>query len=431
MHKILLKGGRVVDPELNLNQIMDVLIGDELILAVEPSIDDANAEIIDCSGKIVAPGFIDAHVHLREPGLEYKEDIESGAKAAVAGGFTAVCCMPNTKPICDNRSLVEFIQRRAEQVGAAKVYPLASITKGEQGEELTEMGELRACGAVGVSDDGKPVINGEVMRNALEYSSMFNLPVASHLEDPYLSEGRVMHHGAVSTRLGLKGIPAAAEEIMAYRDLQLAKLVNGKIHLCHLSASNSVRLLEQAQQDGIRASGEVTVHHLILTDEIVEISQYDSNTKINPPLRSETDRKALVKGVRDGVISAIVTDHAPHHLDDKRMEFDYAAFGISGLETAVALVLDRLVSTGELSLEVAIRALSQGPASVYGLPTRNIKKGAFANITILDLEEERVVNPKDFKSKGKNTPYAGWTLKGWPVCTLVDGQVRYRRGERI
>lgn len=431
MHKILLKGGRVVDPELNLNQIMDVLIGDELILAVEPSIDDANAEIIDCSGKIVAPGFIDAHVHLREPGLEYKEDIESGAKAAVAGGFTAVCCMPNTKPICDNRSLVEFIQRRAEQVGAAKVYPLASITKGEQGEELTEMGELRACGAVGVSDDGKPVINGEVMRNALEYSSMFNLPVASHLEDPYLSEGRVMHHGAVSTRLGLKGIPAAAEEIMAYRDLQLAKLVNGKIHLCHLSAANSVRLLEQAQQDGIRASGEVTVHHLILTDEIVEISQYDSNTKINPPLRSETDRKALVKGVRDGVISAIVTDHAPHHLDDKRMEFDYAAFGISGLETAVALVLDRLVSTGELSLEVAIRALSQGPASVYGLPTRNIKKGAFANITILDLEEERVVNPKDFKSKGKNTPYAGWTLKGWPVCTLVDGQVRYRRGERI
>ena len=431
MHKILLKGGRVVDPELNLNQIMDVLIGDELILAVEPSIDDANAEIIDCSGKIVAPGFIDAHVHLREPGLEYKEDIESGAKAAVAGGFTAVCCMPNTKPICDNRSLVEFIQRRAEQVGAAKVYPLASITKGEQGEELTEMGELRACGAVGVSDDGKPVINGEVMRNALEYSSMFNLPVASHLEDPYLSEGRVMHHGAVSTRLGLKGIPAAAEEIMAYRDLQLAKLVNGKIHLCHLSASNSVRLLEQAQQDGIRASGEVTVHHLILTDEIVERSEYDTNTKINPPLRSEIDRKALIKGVRDGVISTIVTDHAPHHLDDKRMEFDYAAFGISGLETAVALVLDRLVSTGELSLEVAIRALSQGPASVYGLPTRNIKKGAFANITILDLEEERVVNPKDFKSKGKNTPYAGWTLKGWPVCTLVDGQVRYRRGERI
>lgn len=431
MHKILLKGGRVVDPELNLNRILDVLIGAKVILAVEPNIDDANAEIIDCSGKIVAPGFIDAHIHLREPGLEYKEDIESGAMAAVTGGFTAVCCMPNTKPICDNRSVVEFILHRAEQVGAAKVYPLASITKGEQGDELTEMGELHSCGAVGVSDDGKPVINGEVMRNALEYSSMFNLPVASHLEDPYLSEGRVMHHGAVSTRLGLKGIPAAAEEIMAYRDLQLAKLVHGKIHLCHLSAANSVRLLEQAQQDGIQATGEVTVHHLVLTDEIVEISQYDTNTKINPPLRTEIDRKALIKGVRDGVISAIVTDHAPHHLDDKRMEFDYAAFGISGLETAVALVLDRLVSTGELSLEVAIRALSQGPALVYGLPSRNIRKGAFANITILDLEEVRVVNPNDFKSKGKNTPYTGWTLKGWPICTLVDGQVRYRRGERI
>jgi dihydroorotase len=431
MRKILLKGGRVLDPALHLNQMMDVLIGNDLILEVASNIDDADAEIIDCCGKIIAPGFIDAHVHLREPGLEYKEDIESGAKAAVAGGFTAVCCMPNTKPICDNRSLVEFIQHRAEQVGAAKVYPLASITKGEQGEELTEMGELRACGAVGVSDDGKPVINGEVMRNALEYSSMFKLPVASHLEDPYLSEGRVMHHGAVSTRLGLKGIPAAAEEIMAYRDLQLAKLVSGRIHLCHLSAANSVRLLEQAQQDGIQATGEVTVHHLILTDEIVEQSQYDTNTKINPPLRSEADRKALIRGVREGVISAIVTDHAPHHLDDKRMEFDYAAFGISGLETAVALVLDRLVSTGELSLEEAIRALSQGPASVYGLPARSIEKGAVANITILDLEEERVVNPQDFVSKGKNTPYSGWTLKGWPVCTLVEGQVRYRREERI
>jgi len=431
MRRILLKGGRVVDPALHLNQRMDVLIESDRILEVASNINDADAEIIDCCGKIIAPGFIDAHVHLREPGLEYKEDIESGAKAAVAGGFTAVCCMPNTKPICDNRSLVEFIQRRAEQVGAAKVYPLASITKGEQGEELTEMGELRACGAVGVSDDGKPVINGEVMRNALEYSSMFKLPVASHLEDPYLSEGRVMHHGAVSTRLGLKGIPAAAEEIMAYRDLQLAKLVSGRIHLCHLSAANSVRLLEQAQQDGIQATGEVTVHHLILTDEIVEQSQYDTNTKINPPLRSEADRKALIRGVRDGVISAIVTDHAPHHLDDKRMEFDYAAFGISGLETAVALVLDRLVSTGELSLEEAIRALSQGPASVYGLPARSIEKGAIANITILDLEEERVVNPQDFVSKGKNTPYSGWTLKGWPVCTLVEGQVRYRREERI
>ena len=431
MNKILLKGGRVIDPALNMDCIADILIENGHIAEIALKIEDQSAELIDCRGKVIAPGFIDAHVHLREPGLEYKEDIESGAKAAVAGGFTAVCCMPNTKPICDNRSLVEFIQRRAEQVGAAKVYPLASITKGEKGEELTEMGELKACGAVGVSDDGKPVINGEVMRNALEYSSMFNLPVASHLEDPYLSEGRVMHHGAVSTRLGLKGIPSAAEEIMAYRDLQLAKLVNGKIHLCHLSTANSVRLLQQAQQEGIQATGEVTIHHLILTDEIVEQSNYDTNTKINPPLRSETDRKALVQGVRNGAISAIVTDHAPHHLDDKRMEFDYAAFGISGLETAVALVLDRLVGRGELTLHEAIRALSQGPASIYALPSRTLAKGAVANITILDLEEERIVDPKSFRSKGKNTPYAGWTLKGWPICTLVEGQVRYRREEQI
>lgn len=431
MNRILLKGGRIIDPTLHIDQMGDLLIVEDLIHAVGDGLTDEKALVVDCQGKIIAPGFIDAHVHLREPGLEYKEDIESGAKAAAAGGFTAVCCMPNTKPICDNRSLVEFIQRRAEQVGASKVYPLASITKGEQGEELTEMGELRQCGAVGISDDGKPVINGEVMRNALEYSSMFDLPVASHLEDPYLSEGRVMHHGAVSTRLGLKGIPAAAEEIMAYRDLQLAKLVGGKIHLCHLSAANSVRLLSQAQKEGIRATGEVTVHHLVLTDEVVESSQYDTNTKINPPLRTEADRQALLQGVREGTIGAIVTDHAPHHIDDKRMEFDYAAFGISGLETAVALVMDRLVSRGDLSIQEAIHAFSQGPAAIYGLPERLIQNGLKANLTILDLNEQRVVDPQSFVSKGKNSPYTGWALTGWPVCTIVEGKICYRREDRI
>lgn len=431
MNRILLKGGRIIDPTLHIDQMGDLLIVEDLIHAVGDGLTDKKALVVDCQGKIIAPGFIDAHVHLREPGLEYKEDIESGAKAAAAGGFTAVCCMPNTKPICDNRSLVEFIQRRAEQVGAAKVYPLAAITKGEQGEELTEMGELRQCGAVGISDDGKPVINGEVMRNALEYSSMFDLPVASHLEDPYLSEGRVMHHGAVSTRLGLKGIPAAAEEIMAYRDLQLAKLVGGKIHLCHLSAANSVRLLSQAQKEGIRATGEVTVHHLVLTDEVVESSQYDTNTKINPPLRTEADRQALLQGVREGTIGAIVTDHAPHHIDDKRMEFDYAAFGISGLETAVALVMDRLVSRGDLSIQEAIHAFSQGPAAIYGLPERLIQNGSKANLTILDLNEQRVVDPQSFVSKGKNSPYTGWSLTGWPVCTIVEGKICYRREDRI
>lgn len=427
MTKLLLKGGRVVDPMQQLDQVSDILIEDGLISDMQPVITDTDAEIVDCRGKIVAPGFIDAHVHLREPGYEYKEDIESGSKAAAAGGFTAICCMPNTDPICDNRSVVEYILRRAKLAGGAHVYPLAAITKGENGIELTEMAELKACGAVGVSDDGKPVVNGEVMRNALEYSSMFGLTVASHLEDPVLSEGGVMHHGAVSTRLGLRGIPSVAEEVMAYRDLQLAKLVGGRIHLCHLSAANSVRLLKQAKEDGIKASGEVTVHHLILTDEIVAQSCYDSNTKVNPPLRSEADRQALIEGVREGIITAIVTDHAPHHLDDKRMEFDYAAFGISGLETAVALIMDRLVSPGLIPLETVIKAFTSGPAAIYGLPNRRLSKGSSANITVIDPEEIRTVKPEAFLSKGKNTPYGGWQLKGWPVCTIVDGEIRYRR----
>ncbi|HZW49825.1 MAG TPA: dihydroorotase, partial [Bacillota bacterium] len=257
--------------------------------------------------------------------------------------------------------------------------------------------------------------------------SMFGLTVASHLEDPVLAEGGVMHHGAVSTRLGLRGIPSAAEEVMAYRDLQLAKLVGGKIHLCHLSAKNSVRLLKQAKEDGIKASGEVTVHHLILTDEIVEQSCYDSNTKINPPLRSEADRQALIEGVREGIITAIVTDHAPHHLDDKRMEFDYAAFGISGLETAVALVMDRLVLPGLIPLETVIKAFTSGPAAIYGLSDHKLTIGNCANITVIDPEEIRTVIPEAFLSKGKNTPYSGWQLKGWPVCTVVDGKICYRR----
>ncbi|MCE5196990.1 MAG: dihydroorotase, partial [Negativicutes bacterium] len=266
---------------------------------------------------------------------------------------------------------------------------------------------------------------------ALEYSAMFGLTVASHLEDPVLTEGGVMHHGAVSTRLGLRGIPTAAEEVMAYRDLQLAKLVNGRIHLCHLSAANSVRLLRQAKEDGIKASGEVTVHHLILTDEIVAQSDYDSNTKINPPLRSAADRQALIEGLRDGIITAIVTDHAPHHLDDKRMEFDSAAFGISGLDTAVALVMDRLVATGLLPLQTVIKAFTSGPAAIYNLPDHRLSLGSSANITVIDPQEIRTVEPETFVSKGKNTPYGGWRLKGWPVCTIVEGEIRYRRGVEV
>lgn len=429
MSKILLKKGRLYDPVLGLDQIGDLLIEDSVIKTIGKEIKCPEAQIIDCQGLYVFPGFVDIHVHLREPGFEYKEDIESGAKAAVAGGFTAVCCMPNTKPIIDNRSLVEFIIRRSEQVGAAKVYPLAAITKEEKGAELTEMGELKLAGAVGVSDDGVPVVNGEIMRNALEYSSMFNLPVTSHLEDPFLSQDRVIHEGEISTRLGLKGIPAAAEEIMAYRDLQLAKITRGHIHLCHLSSANTVKLLELARAEGVKATGEVTVHHLTQTDRLVEELHFDPNTKINPPLRAEEDRQALIKGLKDGIIEAIITDHAPHHLDDKRVEYDRAAFGISGLEVAIPLVFDRLISTGQLDLATAVKALSYGPAEIYKLPKRQLKEGSLANITIVDPELKKTIDKEKFISKGKNTPYQGLELKGWPVYTLVEGKLCYSRVE--
>ncbi|MCL2496999.1 MAG: dihydroorotase [Symbiobacteriaceae bacterium] len=421
---LLLQKGRLLDPQQGLDAVGDVRLQGDKIVQVGNNLPPlAGERVVSCQGLVLAPGFIDMHVHLREPGYEYKEDIASGSQAALAGGFAQICCMPNTYPICDNRSVVEFIKQQAAHANGAIVWPIAAITKGEAGYELSEMVELRQAGVVAFSDDGRPVINGEVMRNALEYSSMLGVPVISHLEDPYLSEGRVMHHGAVSTRLGLKGIPAAAEEIMAYRDLQLAKLVDGQIHLAHLSAAGTVELLRQGKERGIKASGEVTVHHLLLTHEMVAESGYDSNTKVNPPLRTEEDRQALLVGLREGVIDAIVTDHAPHHLDDKRMDFDGAAFGISGLDVAVALILSRLVSRGELSLERMITAFTTGPAQILGLTPPSLTPGSSANITVLDLQLTQEIAATALKSKGKNMPYLGWTLTGWPVMTIVRGKL--------
>ena len=429
MPDIIFRGGRLFDPASDVDSVADILISNGIIRKIgdADTWGTVDANIIDCKGEIICPGFMDMHVHLREPGLEYKETIQSGSRAAAQGGFTTICCMPNTFPICDNVSVVEFIKGQASITAAAKVLPVAAITKGEQGDELSEMAELRRSGVVAFSDDGRPVINGEVMRNALEYSSMYGAAVISHLEDPFISEGRVMHHGAVSTRLGLRGIPAAAEEIMAYRDLQLAQLVDGQIHLAHLSSRGTAALLADAKTRHIKASGEVTVHHLILTDEYLAEYPYDTNAKVNPPLRTESDRQALLEALRCNSIEAIVTDHAPHHLDDKRVEFDAAAFGISGLDVAVALLLDRLVSKGELSLKRMVEAFTVGPNRILGLTNPTLCEGSIADLTFLDLNLTATVDPANFASKGKNMPYAGWKLTGWPVRTVVAGRIVYTR----
>ncbi len=427
MNRTLLKGARVLDPSQHLDAIMDILIVDGRISAVAPDLVDESAELIDLSGRVVAPGFIDMHVHLREPGLEYKEDIASGSRAAVRGGFTAIACMPNTSPVIDNRSQVEFILARAREAGLARIHPIASLTKGQLGQELTEMGELQRSGAVALSDDGRNVNSAEVMRNAMEYASMFDLAVISHCEEPTLAEGRVMHLGPISTRLGLRGIPAAAEEIIVARDILLAELTGVRLHLAHLSSAGSVRLLREAKARGVQVTAEVTPHHLTLTDEQVAISGYDTNTKVNPPLRSEDDRQALIAGLLDGTVDAIATDHAPHHRDDKLVEYDLAAFGISGLETAVPLLLDRLVRPGLVPLATLVERLTNGPAKILGLST-GIQIGAPADLTVLDLEAKKVINPGDFASKGKNTPFSGWELIGWPTMTMVGGQVVMRDG---
>ena len=426
--RILLKSGHLFDPAINLDKQADLLIEDEIIKAIEDDIAiEDDMVVYDVSGEVVCPGFIDMHVHLREPGFEYKEDIEHGAKAAAAGGFTTICCMPNTNPICDNRSVLEFIKSQATQANAAEVLPYASITKAQDGSELTEMAELVKNGAVGFSDDGRPVANAEVMRNALDYSSIYEVPIIDHLEEKSLTEGRVMHHGAVSTKLGLRGIPAVAEEVMAYRDIQLAELVDGRLHLCHLSSKGTVELLRQAKQRNLKVSGEVTVHHLLLTDKIVADLLYDTNTKVNPPLRTEEDRQALIQGLKDGTIDAIVTDHAPHHIDDKLMEYDAAAFGITGLDIAIPLLLDQLVKPGHVSLKEMVLALTQGPAKALNRKAVSLEVGQVANISILDLNMSQVVDPETFQSKGKNTPFTGYRLTGWPTKTIVRGKIVFKR----
>jgi dihydroorotase len=421
--RLLVKGGRVVDPAQGLDAAADVLLEGDHVAEVGPKINPRGATVFEAKGLVVAPGFVDLHTHLREPGREDKETIATGTRAAAAGGFTAVCAMPNTEPVNDTAGITRGILERARADALVRVYPIGAITKGSRGEELAEYGDLREAGCVAVSDDGRPVASARVMRRALEYAQAFDLPVIDHCEEPTLFEKAAMNEGPVATLLGLRGTPAVAEAVVVERDVMLAELTGGRVHIAHLSTALSVEAVRRGKARGVRVTAEATPHHLLLTDAAVKESGYDTSTKMNPPLRAEADRAAVVQGLVDGTIDCIATDHAPHTVDDKKVEFDQAAFGVVGLETAVALALDRLVGGGVLGLLRLVALLSTNPARVLGLPGGTLAPGAPADLTLIDLERKRQVDPVRFASKGRSTPFAGWILTGWPVATLVGARV--------
>ncbi len=419
---LLVRNGRVVDPASQLDAVADVLIERGLVARVGPRLPVPDgATVVDATGKVVCPGFIDIHVHLREPGYEYKETVATGTRAAAAGGFTAVCCMANTDPVNDTRSITEYILERARAEGAVHVYPIGAVTRGLRGQELAELAELAEAGCVAFSDDGRCVMNSALYRRAMEYTLPFGTPVISHAEDHDLARGAVMNEGVVSTELGLPGAPAAAEEVMVARDLVLAELTGAHVHIAHLSTAGAVRLVREAKARGVRVTAEVTPHHLTLTEEAVR--SFDPNTKMNPPLRTKRDVEALIEGLADGTIDVVATDHAPHALSEKEGEFDQAAFGVVGLETAVAVLLDRLVRPGLLPLPTLVARLSTDPARLLNLPGGRLTPGAPGDVTILDLEQELVVEPARFHSRSRNTPFAGWRLRGGPWMTVVGGRV--------
>lgn len=425
---LLLRGGRVIDPSQSLDEVADVLIVDGKVEAIGARVHgDVSSrdglETIDCAGLVVSPGFVDVHCHLREPGREEVETIATGARAAAAGGFTAVCAMPNTDPVTDNQAAVGFIIRQASRAHAARVYPIGAISVGQRGESLAEFGEMVAAGAVAVSDDGRPVASAHLMRTALEYARTFGIPVADHCEEPTLAKGGAMNEGIVSARLGLKGIPSEAEEIMAIRDILLARRTSGHIHLCHMSTRGSVELIRWGKDRGINVTAEVCPHHLSLTEDAV--ADYDTNAKMNPPLRTADDVAALQEAVRDGTIDLIATDHAPHHYDEKEREFADAPNGIVGLETALAVNITWLVTPGIIDVPLLVERMSCAPARIFKLPGGTLRRGTTADVTVFDPGESWMVDPARFRSKGRNTPYAGRTLQGRMRYTLVGGSVVY------
>lgn len=422
MRKLLIKGGQVVFADEV--KAADILLENGKIAKIGKNLKADGAEVIDAAGLTVFPGLIDMHVHLREPGFEYKEDIASGSAAAVAGGFTQVCCMPNTDPVCDNAAVVGYIAARAKEVGLCKVHPIGAITRGEKGETLSEMGKMKDAGAVAVSDDGKPVANARMMRLAMEYASDFGLICLSHCEDKDLVDGGVVNEGYNSTLAGLKGIPRAAEEIMLAREIILAETLHKRAHICHVSTKGGVQLLREAKARGVQVTAETCPHYFTLTDDVV--TSFDANTKVNPPIREAEDVAAIKEGLRDGTLDCIVTDHAPHHVDEKNVEYNLAAFGISGIETSFALSYTYLVKGGVLSLSELADRMSAAPARILHLEGGKIAEGEVADLMLADLNSEYVIDSKKFVSKGKNTPFGGLKVSGKVLCTIVDGDVKYR-----
>jgi len=426
---VVIQGGRVIDPASGVDGIRTVVLRGGKVAVVAERVDaPSGAQVVDARGKWVTPGFIDLHVHLREPGQEYKESIATGTRAAVAGGFTSVCAMPNTIPANDNTSVTELMLARAAAVGLARVYPVGAVSKGRKGEELAEYGELRAAGCVALSDDGSPVMSSALMRRALEYSRAFGLTLAVHEEDLHLVGKGVMNEGATATRLGLKGVPAQAEDVMVLRDLSLLELTGGRLHLCHVSTAGSVRALRDARRRGLPVTAEVTPHHLALTDEDVASSDYDPDFKMNPPLRSAEDVQALRQGLADGTIDAIATDHAPHSPEEKKVEFDAALNGVLGLETAFPVCLE-LVRLGLLTEKRLVEALTVGPARCFGLPGGTLAYGAPGDVAILDPAASWVVDPMRGFSKSRNTPWKGRTLTGRCTHAFVGGRLVHDTGD--
>ena len=422
--KILVKSGRVIDPANNIDQKLDILIIDGKIAKLAPNIDSGDCEVINAAGLLVTPGLVDMHVHLRDPGQEYKEDIISGTRAAAAGGVTSVACMPNTSPVNDNLAVTKYIISKAREQGSANVFPIGCVTKGMKGELLAEMGELKEGGCVGFSDDGLPVKGSEMMRRALEYANTFDAPIISHAEDLSLVAGGVMNEGPVATELGLKGIPWVAEDAATARDIMLAEFTGGRLHVAHVSTKGSVELVRQAKARGVRVTCEATPHHFTLTDEAVR--GYNTNAKMNPPLRSQEDVDAIRAGLVDGTIDAIATDHAPHHHDEKNVEFPIAMNGIIGLETLLPLTL-KLVGEKVLSLAQAVALVTCQPARILGIDRGTLAVGSSADIALVNPNKEWTVNADELKSKSKNSPWLGATMKGYAVKTLLAGKVVFSR----
>jgi dihydroorotase len=421
--QIVLKGGRLIDPVSGLDEALDIHIADGRIERIGKSLTIPSAQVIDVKGKIIAPGFLDMHVHLREPGFEYKETILTGCTAAAAGGFTGVCCMPNTNPAIDDESVIRAIQSKARIAlnGLVDVYPVAAVTVDRKGEHLAPFAELSAAGAVAFTDDGEPVHDAEIMRRALEYSSMFGKPIIQHAQDMPMTKGGVMNEGFTATSLGLPGMPSAAEDIMIARDIRLAQFTGGQYHVAHMSTAGGVDMVRQAKAKGLRVTCEVTPHHIALTDDLVR--SYNTNTKMNPPLRTREDVEALKQGLKDGTVDVIATDHAPHSFDEKEVEYQAAPFGIVGLETAIGIAVTELFLRNILSLFQIVEKFAVNPRRVLHLPDVKIAEGETANLTIFDPAVEWVVDPQTFKSKSKNTPFGGHRLTGRAVGVFNNGQV--------